>query len=255
MGIKIALCQEGASANNVDYNLNMIMGTISQNRADIYVFPELFLSGYGADYRAIRDDVENALNKIKLWCSENDIAIVVGTPMYDGDRITNSVLFVTQARTYRYDKLYLAKFGIYAENEFTQGNRPVMAEFKGMKFGLSICYDIFFPEIFRHYSKHGADVNICVSASAKPSRPFLEKILPARSLENVIYTVYVNNVGNTEELEYYGHSRLVGPLGDTLDELEDCDEVRCVYVDRTVIANARKIRHHMSDFRTDIGWI
>lgn len=254
MGVKIALCQAESSVGEVGKNLDRIMNVIIQNRADVYVFPELFLTGYGADYSKLKDDVGYAMDKMALWCMENDIAIVIGSPHYENNSVFNSLFFITQNKRVRYDKMYLAKFGVYTEHEFREGVKPAVAEFKGMKFGLSVCYDIFFPEIFRFYAVKGVDANICVAASADPSREYLERILPARSLENVVYTVYVNNVGKYGENRMYGHSRLVGPLGNTLGETGEKDEILCLYMDRSVIENARNIRRHMSDLRNDISW-
>jgi len=254
MGMRLALCQCQAAADDVNSNLNKIMAAVTQTRADVYIFPEMFLTGYGADYAALSDDVQYAVDRMRLWCMERDVAIIVGAPSYSSSGIKNSLLFITPNDLVRYDKLYLARFGIYSEKEFVTGSRPVICPFRDMVFGLSICYDIFFPEIYRNYALSCADVNICIAASAGPSKPYYERILPARSLENLVYTVFVNNVGSSGGLEFYGSSRLVGPLGDTLGELGDKEEILCVYVDKDVIKNARKERRHLEDRRIDINW-
>lgn len=254
MGVRIALCQIPATTGSVGTNLDRIMSTITLTKADVYIFPELFLTGYGADYVPLRNDVEFALDKLSLWCSENDIAIVVGAPSYIDGAIRNSLYFITQDKTVRYDKMYLAKFGIYCECMFVQGSKPAMGEFKGMKFGLTVCYDLFFPEITRFYALNGADVNICIAASAEPSKEYFEKITSTRSLENVTYTIFVNNVGKFGNTKMFGHSRLIGPLGNTLSEADNTEDIRCVYVDKDVIKNSRKIRRHMTDLRKDIDW-
>ncbi|MDR3283186.1 MAG: carbon-nitrogen hydrolase family protein [Candidatus Methanoplasma sp.] len=256
MGLKIALCQAAAVSGDVGENLRRALSIISQTRADVYVFPELFLTGYGADCEDLEEDVRLAVEKIRLRCMEHDIAVVVGAPTYHGAKVRNSLLFITSDKSWAYDKLYPARFGMYAEHEksFEAGRSPVMAEFKGMRFGLSICYDIFFPEIYRSYAVAGADVNVCISASADASRAYLERVLPARSLENVLYTVFVNNISSGEP-KFYGGSRLVGPLGDTLAEAGGGEDVLCVFVDRDVVDNARKTRRHLDDLRSDIRWL
>lgn len=254
MGIRVAICQSAASVGNVGANLDKITDIINNKKADVYVFPELFLTGYGADYLRQADDVKYAEDKISLLCAENNIAVALGLPTYRDRKIFNSLAFIEQNKTTVYDKIHLAGFGIYAEDAFEAGNRPRIAEFGGIKFGLSICYDIFFPELYRTYAKAGADVNICMAASAEPSRDFLERVLPARSLENVMYTIYVNNIGRFKNTEFYGRSRLLGPLGNTIWEAENGENVTCVYIDKEVIANARGIRHHMDDIRNDVCW-
>ena len=255
MGIRLALCQSNSSTEDIGSNLDKIMGILSRTKADVYVFPELFLSGYCTDLGPLKNDIEYALDKIKLWCIEKDIAVAFGCPSYEANGIRNSLLFMTPRDTYRYDKLYPAKFGIYCEDHFVPGKGTVMCEFKGIRFGLSICYDLFFPEIYRDYAVSGADVNICVSAAMISSRPFFERILPARSLENVMYTVFVNNVGRYGDTAFGGGSRLVGPMGNTIGDVLEGEEQMCVYIDKDVIKNARKERHHIEDLRDDIIWI
>lgn len=254
MGLRLALCQYKAEIGNVGANLNKIMTAVSQTKSDVYIFPELFLTGYGADYASLSEDVQYAVDKIRLWCVEMDIAILVGAPSYPPNGVRNSIFFITPTDMIRYDKLYLARFGVYSEKEFVRGDRPTIASFKDMTFGLSICYDIFFPEIYRNYALSCVDMNVCIAASAVPSKPYFERILPARSLENLVYTVFVNSTGNSEELEFYGSSRLLGPLGNTCGELGGEEGVLCVYVDKDVIKNARKERKHLDDRRIDIKW-
>lgn len=255
MGMRLALCQYQSTVDDVGANLNKVMSVISQTRSDVYIFPELFLSGYGADYASLEEEIQYAINKMKIWCMEKDIAIIIGTPGYCSKGITNSLLFITSGDIIRYDKLYLARFGVYSETDFIRGSRPVLCSFKGLTFGLSICYDIFFPEIYRNYALSCAEVNVCIGASAIQSKDYFDRILPARSLENLVYTVFVNSIGTSGNLEFFGKSRLIGPLGDTLSELDGEEKTLCVYVDRDVITNARKERRHLEDRRLDILWL
>ena len=255
MGIRLALCQYRSATGDVGANLGRILSAAAQTRADVYIFPEMFLTGYGADYASLSDDVQYAVDKMSLWCMENDSALLVGAPSYSQDGIRNSLFFISPDGTVRYDKLYLARFGIYSEKDFVRGDRPVMCSFKSMTFGLSICYDIFFPEIYRNYALSCADINVCIAASAFPSKPYFERILPARSLENLVYTVFVNSTGDAGDLKFYGSSRLISPLGDTLGDLGEEEGVLCVYVDRDVVKNARKERRHLDDRRIDISWV
>ena len=254
MGLRLALCQYQAETGVVGSNLNKIMATVSQTRSDVYIFPELFLTGYGADNPSLSEEVQYAVDKMRLWCMERDIAIVVGAPSYSPNGVKNSILFISPNDVVRYDKLYPARSGTYYEKAFIKGDRPVVCSFKDMTFGLSIGYDIFFPEIYRNYTLSCVDINICIASSSLPSKTYFDKMLPARSLENLVYTVFVNGIGNMGDLRFYGSSRLVGPLGDTLGEIDDNEGVLCVYVDKDVVANARKERRHLEDRRIDIKW-
>ncbi|MDR0523133.1 MAG: carbon-nitrogen hydrolase family protein [Candidatus Methanoplasma sp.] len=252
MGLRIAVCQAAAVRGDVGANLCRASSIVSQTRADMYVFPEMFLAGYGADCSGLRDDVEAALNRLRSICLETGSAILIGGPCHLPGGIRNSLYFLSPSAEERYDKMHLANFGVYSEGGFAAGGEPVAVDFGGMRFGLSICYDLFFPELYRRYASLGADANVCISASASPSRKYLERALPARSLENVAYTVFVNNAPNGGDVDFYGGSRLVGPLGDTLAEAGGGDEVVCVYVDGEVVSRARSERRHLSDMRRDV---
>lgn len=254
MGLKIAICQKHATKDSVGVNLGTVLSVIEQTVADLYVFPEMFLTGYGADYSKHREAVGNAIDRIRIKCIEKDIAIAIGSPTYRDGRIFDSLIFISRDDVKEYDKIHLAQFGLYEEAMFHPGNEPVTVEYRGMTFGLSICYDAFFPELFRKYAMSGADAFICASASATASRGYFEKILPARALENVSYLIFANNTGNTEEYRYFGGSRLVSPLGETPCIAEEGEEILCVYIDRSVIDNSRGERHHLSDIRRDIPW-
>jgi predicted amidohydrolase len=231
------------------------MSVISQTRSDVYIFPELFLTGCGADQNALAEDVQYAIDKIKLWCMERDIAVLVGAPSYSNNGTKNSLFFITAKEIVRYDKLFLAHSGTHQDKEFTKGENTITCSFKSMTFGLSIGYDLFFPEIYRNYALLCADINICVAASVTSAKPYFERILPARSLENLMYTVFVNSIGCQGTAEFCGSSRLVGPLGDTLGEMGMEEGALCVYLDKDVIINARKERRHLEDRRIDINWL
>ena len=254
MGLKLALCQYQAEIGNVSANLNRIMTTLSQTKSDVYIFPELFLTGYGADCSSLSEEVQYAVDRMRLWCLEMDVAILVGAPSYRSNGIRNSLLFISSGETVRYDKMYPARSGVCSEKGFMRGDKPMLCSFKGMTFGLSICYDIFFPEILRSYALAGADIDICIAASAIQTKPYYDRILPARSLENLFYTVFVNGIGVSGDQRFYGSSKLIGPLGNTISELGSEEEVRCVYVDKEVIINARKENKHLDDRRIDINW-
>ncbi|MDR3206122.1 MAG: hypothetical protein LBT41_03375 [Candidatus Methanoplasma sp.] len=66
MGLKIALCQAAAVQGDVGENLRRALSIISQIRADVYVFPELFLTGYGADCEGLEEDIRLAEEKMRL---------------------------------------------------------------------------------------------------------------------------------------------------------------------------------------------
>ena len=250
MEIRTALCQLSADSD-YEENLRRLMETVELNDADLYVFPELYLSSYGGDLP--EGFLEEAVEQIQTVCREKECAVCVGAPVrHEGLR--NSQFFITSNSCHRYDKIHLARFGIYAEDRFTAGSVPVMVTWKGMRIGLEVCYDIMFPEIHRTYAKAGADIVICAAASAGPSRPYMERIGPARSLENTVYTVFMNNIGPCGDDSFWGGSCVYDPLGEKSVCLGDDEDIAIVTLSSDEIESARKVRHHLEDLRRDIDW-
>jgi predicted amidohydrolase len=100
-----------------------------------------------------------------------------------------------------------------------------MVNLNGINVGLTICYDIRFPEIFREYRKNGADllVNMAAWGSKKPI-PW-ETLTRARAIENQAYMIALTQSGQINENEWnIGHSRIFDYVGETVAEIKDQKE-------------------------------
>lgn len=246
MVLRVSMCQMRSVDDPVE-NLARAETCIGGADSDLFVFPEMFLSSYGGTLPA--GFAERAIGELRRICIEKDCAVCMGLPMEDGG-LRNSLAFITPDDTVRYDKRFLARFGDYAETGFEAGTGQVMAEWKGMMFGLSICYDVMFPETHRGYAMGGADAVIVASASLSGSRRFMETVCPARSLENTVYTVYVNNTGRFGDGTFFGRSTLYSPLGETVTRLGQGEEIVEVVLDRDEIERARRLRPHLADLKS-----
>lgn len=251
MDLRLAICQV-ESTNSVSRNTQKIIEIVSSTPADIFLFPEMFLTRYGnTDFDS--EEVESASEELIELCRSRDTTLVVGKPTL-GDTKHISLTFFTPEGTQKYDKMYLANFPPYNEGIFEPGSSPLIVSWKDWKIGLEICYDVMFPEIHRHYATHGADVVLVASASALKSEKAMMTILPARSLENTVYTAYCNNIGIGPAGPYFGGSVLISPLGDILKQAGEDEEILTVVLTKDVLENARNIRHHLEDLRNDIKW-
>ncbi len=256
MQVDIALCQIRPAVGDPELNAERISELLLTEDASILVFPESFLTGYGASLDGISEKVDECLLHISHLCRKYDKAVVVGTARRTDRGDTNTLAFLSPDGDTYYDKLHLARFGIYSEEEYVPGEKIVMGSYHGIRFGMSICYDIYFPEILHTQSLMRSCVNICVSAAARPSAPHFEKVLPARALENVTYLAFVNNVGPMNGLEMAGGTCAFDPLGNRIVSCDDSKEgiVRFTF-DTDSLTEARKTRRHLSDFRRDVKWL
>lgn len=246
--MRIALCQRIPIHNSVHDNVGTILTDVRDNEADIFVYPELFLTGYFFDPTIVRDDVEKALESLRSISEEMDVAIVTGAPEFTDCGIHNCAFAFVSGRTYTYRKIHLPNFPPFDEKErFIPGSEPIVFEHKGFICGLSICYDIFFPELMKHHAlKMNADVNICISASPVTSRVAFERVLPARAVENTTYVAFVNNIGPMDGMEFFGGSRLLAPNGDGILTLDE-PGTGVITMDKNTLEKAREMRPVLKD--------
>jgi len=145
-----------------------------------------------------------------------------------------------------YRKLHL--FDVELENgpsfresdEIAPGSEIVVAEPHFASLGLSICYDIRFPELYRMQAQSGAEV-LCVAANftRETGEKHWETLLRARAVENTSYVLAAGQCGMKRAFEAYGHSMIIDPLGEIVAEAGEEPEVLIAELDRERLENAR----------------
>lgn len=110
---------------------------------------------------------------------------------------------------------------------YTKGNQPKMIEIEGFKLGLSICFDLRFPELFRSYSSQGATVLSISSAFTVPTgKAHWHTLVRARAIENQCYVIASAQWGkHNEKMSTFGHSLIVDPWGEILADAEEGEKI------------------------------
>jgi predicted amidohydrolase len=100
------------------------------------------------------------------------------------------------------------------------GDELVVTDVAGLRLGLSVCFDLRFPEMYRRLALSGADVFAIPSAfNAHTGDAHWDILVRARAIENLAFVVAAAQVGTTSEgVATFGHSLIVGPWGDVLAE-------------------------------------
>lgn len=256
--MKIALVQTYSEMCEVDANIKKIGEAMKQTDASMLVFPEMFLTGYNIGDKvfdmALRLDGKE-IQDIADLCKKHNRTIILGLPRRDDiirGVVYNSSVFIDHTGPVAvYDKWHLVNFGPFDEwRYFRKGSALPIFEMNGMRFGMIICYDIFFPELVKQYAGRGADAVICISASPSITRKFFETVLPARAIENTIYMAYANVLGDQKNLVFWGGNQIWGPGGD-LKIRGEYYEKGCVEfdLDPEEIKISRKFRPTLKDTR------
>lgn len=230
-------------------NAERIIKVVQESRADLIVFGELSATGYSydLDFRSMAGRIDG----LKEVARREKKHIVYGTPILEEGRLYNSLVLVTPKGDEIYRKIHLPHFGPFREKDFFSEGGEVKVEDTDLgRIGLMICYDISFPELARTLMVKGAEVVICISASPPQSRPFFEKVLPARAAENSSFLVYVNLCGFQRKLQFWGGSGVYDPWGKEMARAKYMEEDRVViHLDRKDLENAREQRPMKRDVK------
>ena len=164
------------------------------------------------------------------------MAIIGGSVLLQGDkgRLRNACpVFDAAGRLLAiYDKIHLFDVEVagelYRESAIVQpGDCPVMAEVGGFKTGLSICYDLRFPELYRHYAGQGCNLISMVAAFTETTgRAHWQPLLQARAIENQCYLLASAQWGrHADNRHTWGHSMIIDPWGEIVAELPEGEGV------------------------------
>lgn len=198
-------------------------------KSDLIVFPEMFSTGFTMNTSLAEDGSGESLQWMRKAAAACNAAIVASFPFKEKDsggvmRIYNRAFFVFPSGKYVcYDKRHLFRMG----NEtlfYTPGKRPVIVEYKGVRFSLNICYDLRFPVWSRNVSL-GYDVLINVANFPVSRLAVIEPLVKARAIENLAYVAFVNRTGRDPVSEYASGSLFVDYKGNS------CGEERELFID------------------------
>ncbi len=207
----------------------------AEQNAQLVALPENFsyLDREGKKIDAV-ENLENgpAVQLLRELADSNSIYIVGGTvPLLANERVTNTCLVFGpdgQIIT-RYDKIHLFDIQLDEAHTFIEsryieaGKTPVTFEALGATMGLSICYDLRFPELYRILTDRGARVLFVPSAFTWRTGSYhWLALLRARAIENLAYVVAPAQFGrHNAERESFGHSVIIDPWGQILAQAPD----------------------------------
>lgn len=233
--LKILLLQNSAGAD-VERNLAGIEQRLRRAPAcDLIALPEVFaIRGSDADYRAAAEQLPGPITKRMMALAARARVWVLAGSVIErcrGKNYNTSVLIDRHGRiaaSYRKIHLFEANLDsgqvVRERDTYEAGNKPVMATVEGWRCGLAICYDLRFPELFRHYAARSAALFFLPSNfTQKTGKDHWETLVRARAIENQAFVVAPNQCGVNPctNIASHGHSMVVGPWGDVLAEAGD----------------------------------
>lgn len=235
--IDILAIQIGSFIGNKQENFKKVSDILDEKykelskKPDIVILPELWAIGW-----ACEEFVKNAekINDSITLKFLSELAIKYNTNILGGSFVrqteeNNIVKYYNTCPVIdrkgnliaTYDKNHLFSYYDDCENKYiTEGKNPVIVDVEGVKIGLTICYDIRFPEIYRAYRKYGADLLVNMAAWPLSRKIHWDSLTCARAVENQTYMVALTQTGDLPTgAKNLGHSLIYNYSGEILDEI------------------------------------
>ncbi len=220
----------------------------------------LIAPGREALFATIQNEADDpCLAAIRDIAARREIGILIGSLALkaegeEGRAVNRSFLIDRAGRiTARYDKIHMFEADLGDQGQFREaasyraGDRAVVADAGWAQMGLTICYDLRFPALYRALAKAGAQVLTVPSAFTAPTgRAHWHTLLQARAIETGCFVIAPAQWGphhgkdETSLRESYGHSLIIDPWGTILADAGEGEGIVHANIDLTMIEKARK---------------
>ncbi len=256
-GLKLALVQMPVATLAVEDNLARgaeLIARAAAEGANLVVLPELWTTGFhwpknvqmAAEHVGIHERVAALAVKHGVWLAGSLLSVGV-----KGGAANTSMLFSPEgACVAQYSKMHL--FSLTGEDRYLEpGAEAVCAELPWGQAGLTICYDLRFPELWRMLALAGARLILCPAGFPEPRQEHWRTLLRARAIENQCFVAGVNQTGTQtiaggSPLTYFGGSLLVDPWGEVIWEGGRDEALHVAEID---LGKSDEVRRRMTVFQ------
>lgn len=224
--LHLALAQINPVVGGLTYNAAKIKQAweSAPENCDLIVLPELAVCGYMPEDLILKpffiEEVETTVRALLRESKSFAPALLLPAPWKDGGKIYNAVHLIHNGRILATrTKHRLPNYGVFDEMRvFAPGPLPEPVEFKGIKLGVMICEDMWYPDVAAHLKKKGAEILIVTNGSPYDmrNRGMRFEQAKARVRETQLPLAYVNQVGGQDELVFDGMSFVLNSDGKTL---------------------------------------
>ncbi|MBU0556186.1 MAG: NAD+ synthase [Alphaproteobacteria bacterium] len=238
--LRIAMAQLNQSMGDIPGNAQAMLACREKAReqgADLVVYPELQLIGYPPEDLVLKPALaaraETELHRLAEATADGGPAMLVGTVIANSDLLFNCAALLDGGKIVAIrQKRELPNYGTFDEKRlFAPGPLPDPVEFRGVKLGLPICEDIWFPFVTGHLAEKGAELLISINGSpyeAAKDDFRIRGVCMQRVEETGLPVLYLNRVGGQDELVFDGASFVLNADGDIAHMLPDWDEALVV---------------------------
>jgi NAD+ synthase len=226
---QINQCMGGLNANAVA----MLAWRAKAGDVDLIVYPEQQLIGYPAEDLVLKPAFQRAatqaLEELAKATADGGPAMLVGSVFVEDGKLYNGIALLDGGKIAAVrHKHELPNYGTFDEKRiYAAGPLPDVILFRGVKLGVPICEDGWFPAVCGHLKTQGAEILLSINGSPyeidKDERR-LDQVIRARVSETGLPLVYLNRIGGQDELVFDGCSFVLDAAGTATHRLPDWEE-------------------------------
>jgi predicted amidohydrolase len=251
--LKIGLVQyypawEDKQANKS--KINQLVKNLSST-PEVLIFPELTLTGFTMRSKRFSEKTDGETIQFFFSLAEKCSShVIYGFIEEEDGSFYNTLVHLTPRGKIacKYQKIH--PFSFTGENRhYASGERQQVTTIKEFSIGLSICYDLRFPELYRYYAKSGVDIIIDIANWPVDRIEHWYTLLKARAIENQCYSIGVNRVGSGKSIKYPGWSSVFHPFGKELLCFKDKEGIKIITVNQTEVKRTKAKYPFINDIR------
>lgn len=250
--MKIALIQYNPAWEDKESNKQKILSLVREiEGVELFIFPEMTLTGFTMKSQEMSETIQGeSFRFFSLLAKEKASNVFAGIIERRDKRVYNTIIHIKPdgdlVKLYR--KIH--PFSYSGENEhFDAGVKPAYTKIRTWKIGLTICYDLRFPELYRKYGKKRTHLIVNIANWPDTRIEHWRTLLKARAIENQCYVAGINRVGKDPKLLYPGFSSVFDPMGKDLVAVENEEKVIVVELDKNYVKEVREKFPFLDDIK------
>jgi predicted amidohydrolase len=218
---------------------------------DLLIFPEMTLTGFTMKSKRFAENLEGESSLFfSALAKQKKCAVLYGIIEKGNKKNFNTLVHLNNQGKILSVYRKIHPFSYSKEDVFFgKGKETVITRVKGIKIGLSICYDLRFPELYRFYAKEKVHFIVDIANWPHTRIEHWRALLKARAIENQCYVVGVNRVGDDPKLHYNGFSSVFDPMGKEIISIENDEKIIYAEVDKKYVDEVRKNLPFLNDIR------
>ncbi|BBI33258.1 carbon-nitrogen family hydrolase [Cohnella abietis] len=246
--LRIALIQMNIVSGDTEANFAKLEARLEEAAAidpkpDLIIFPEMWNTGYALTEINELADPDGLRTKevIAAFCRKHKINVLAGSIAQKRENsVTNTAHVFNRngEEVTEYSKIHLFKL-MNEHLHLEPGQQLGSFNLEGIPAAVMICYDIRFPELARKLALEGAKILFVPAEWPHPRLHHWRTLLQARAIENQMYVVSCNTVGESGGTSFFGHSMIIDPWGEVLAEAAEEETILVAEIDMALVDEVR----------------